>query len=262
MGLFDNAKKDPNAELSQKLETLTQTVQSLQGNIGEITNAVKTLHSNQTQMNTDLNSVRDGNVLGQGNDSQRQDAATEELRNLSSYSEDELSTLTDRERYSIQEQNTQKMLEETVKRALEPVTQNLNSVQSNMVQGQAQSELKELMSEKGSDGKVLRPDFQDQSLLQMMTTMKKDPTMQNLPLRNLYVLAKDKMRSDQPEAYSALEGKYFPKEVKSSYGGIFSDQAPAGEPAGDMTLEEASAAAAQEVLSDGGGLPQGAENAL
>ena len=261
MGLFDNTKKDPNADLLAKIEALTQTVTSLQGNMGSITDAVKTLHSNQAQLSESMNNQTPQGDIGPSNDHATQDTA-KERRMLSSYSEEELSSLTDRERFSIQEQNTQNMLEETVKRALEPVTQNLNSVQSNMVQGQAQSELKELISEKGSDGKVLRPDFQDQSLLQMMTTMKKDPTMQNLPLRNLYVLAKDKMRSDQPEAYSALEGKYFPKEVKPSYGGIFSDQGAQGEPAGDMTLEEASAAAAQEVLSDNGGLPQGAGEAL
>ena len=83
MGLFDKPKPEADISgLAQKVETLTSTVQSLQGNISEITSAVKTLHSNQQQLTESMGGLKQG-LEDTGRNHQFQDVANEErIRSL------------------------------------------------------------------------------------------------------------------------------------------------------------------------------------
>ena len=254
MGLFDpKPKSDPNADLAAQLSTLATTVQQMQGQMGEITSAVRTMHADQTQMRESF-----GEMKGQfqPNDHQFQEVAnTEQTRSLSEYAPEELEHLSEQQKYEIMQKGIMENMQQSIKEAISPLTDSIQGTQQNMARSQAESELQTVMSEMGADGATVRPDFNE--ILPTMVTMKKDTAYGNLPMKDLYDLAKGRFKTTNPDGYTAMQEKYFPKQenVQRPYGGLLSDTLQEPDNAGDMSIKDAAQDTMREYVETGGGLP-------
>jgi len=255
MGLFDPKPRNDNSDLASKVEALTKSVGDMQGGITQITDAVKTMYSTQQTMQQNFDQFQQG---AQGNDAQYQSVATEEkFRSLAEYQPEELEGMTETQKLMVMQEGTQKMITDALGGALKPVTDQFNSFQQQTEKDKAQQQLNSVMGETGSDGKLLRPDFND--MLQTMVDLKNDPSMSSLPFDKLYTLAQGEYKLKQPEKYAALQDKHFPKpeNMQSSYGGFLSDTLQETGESGDLSIEAASKEAAQEALEEFGSLPDG-----
>jgi len=255
MGFFDNRPKSGSNDVEQQVSKLAQTVQQMQGQIGEIVNAVKTIHSTQTEMQESFKSMsQDFQPRGhQYQDMDKQDL--QRMRNLSEYSDEELHMLSEQQKYDILQQNIVKQMEQTIQKALGPLSESVQGTQRTVAQTRAEAELQAIVGEKGADGSLIRPDFNE--ILPMMVKLKKDSAYANLPMRDLYELGKSRYKSENPEGFKSLQAKYFPdrNRVQRPYGGLLSDTLQETGIPGDMSIEDAAQDTLREFLETGGGLP-------
>jgi len=237
-------------------EELRKAVQALQNSVVEIAQSVKMLHSQQQELGQAFGSIREefGGIKLGGNSAEMSQRRADEFRSLSQYSDDELSALSESQKYQILEESNRRNFQKMVQEALNPISQELQGVQQLTARTKAETEIEKILNEKGPDGKALRPDFND--LLPIMVELKKDSAMKNLPLRNLYVLAKDQLRTSDPKKFEELEMRYNPpkRNLRQSYFGSLSNVSQESKPAGDMPIRKAAETAAMEVLESGGDL--------
>lgn len=254
MGLFDPKPKADTPDVSVQLSELSQTVKTMQSSVQQLTQGMQVLYSNQTQMSEAFGELKGG--LGQANDHHFQSVATEEgFRSLSEHSPEELEAMSEQQKFAILEEGNRKAMQAAIKEAIAPVGEQLQNVTQMTAQERSRAELDKVMNEKGPDGKLLRPDFNE--LTSTMVEMRKDSAYKNLPMKNLYVLAREEYKLKNPEGFTALEAKHFPKpeNVHESYGGFLSATMQQTDEPGDMPLDKAAEAAAREVLEGTGGLP-------
>lgn len=257
MGLFEKPRSEgPDLSgLTQQVQTLTSTMTELKGSLAEVINEVKIIHSNQSNMQENFNTLQQN--MNSGNDHQFQEGAAQEQRprSLAEYTPDELEQLTEAQKYQIMQESIRYEMQDTIKSAINPFGEKLQGLEKNAASFQANTELEKLMKEEDAEGKLIRPDFND--MLQTMVELKRDPARSGLPLSDLYELSRSHYKKTQPEKYAALQEKHFPKpaDVQHSYGGFLSNTLQeSGEP-GDLSLEEAGQEAAREVIEKQGGLP-------
>ena len=256
MALFD--RKDPMQEMNTKLDGLMKTVEGLTQGLTQMSTAVQTLHTNQTQMNQDFGAMKQE---FSGNASQFQHVATNDryqeqqqqaIRGLHEYGPEELEQMTEADKWRIQAEYSDARMLENIKKAVDPIGEQFGNFQAQTAQEKAKAQLERIMNEQGPDGKALRPDFKD--MLQTMVELKKDPARANLGFDELYDLSHSHVKRTQPEKYAALQDKHFPKpeNVRQPYGGFLSDQSQKTETPGDMSIPDAAQEAAREVLEDSG----------
>jgi len=237
MGIFDSKPKLDTPDVSSQLSELSQTVKTMQSSIQNLTQGMQTLYANQTQMSEAFGEFKGG--LGQGNDHYFQSVATEEkFRSLSEYSPEELEAMNEQQKFAILEESNRKAMQTAIKEAIAPVDERIQNVTQVTAQEQSRAELDKVMNQKGPDGKLLRPDFNE--LTSTMVEMRKNEAYKNLPMKNLYVLAREEFKEKNPEGFAALEAKHFPKpeNVHESYGGFLSATMQQTDEPGDMPLED------------------------
>ncbi len=254
MGIFDKqAPKDNSADLKKGIEDLALTVKEMQSNMTEIISSVKLINTNHNQLAESVGSMR--SVDSQAG----QEEKIETIRPLSEYTEEELGMLSERERYQVQEQVASQNMLNAVREALGPIGEQLKTVQAGAANTKAESDLRRVMTEVGSDGKMVRPDIND--ILPTMVELRKDASRSNLGFSDLYTVAKSHIKVQDPAKAAEIEAKHFPKSnVSQTYGGFLSTAGQKTNEPGDMSIDDAAESAAREVLEDIGGLP-GAEAA-
>jgi hypothetical protein len=256
MSIFDPKPKEDFSGLTSQVEALTQSVKGLETSITEITNSVKILHNNQTQLSETIGGLKEGFT---SNESHFQDVANEErIRSLSEYSEDELAMMNEQQKYRIQEEAANKQMRDAIQQALTPVGEQMKSVQQSAQDAAREQELRGLMTERGADGKLLRPYFND--VIPYMTELQKERGPNVLPFSDLYTLGKARFEERDPAGFTAVHEKHFPKpksrqNMQDAYGGFLSQTLQETDEPGDMSIAEAAEAAAREVLENDGSLP-------
>ncbi len=260
MALFD--RKDPMQEMSTKLDGLMKTVEGLTQGMTQISTAVQTLHTNQTQMNQDFGALKQEFA---GNDHQFQHVATndryqqqqaeQQPRGLHEYSPEELEQMTEQDKWRIQSEYNDARMLDNIKKAVGPIGEQFGQFQQQTAAEKAKADLDRIMHEMGPDGKPLRPDFRD--MLQTMVDLKKDPARSQLGFDELYDLSHSHLKRTQPERYAALQEKHFPKpeNVRQPYGGFLTDSSQQTDEPGDLSISDAATEAAAEVLENTGGFP-------
>jgi len=209
----------------------------MQGQMEQFGGAIQTLHTNQAQMQQSMGKLEGG---FEANAHQFQEVANEErIRGLGEYSQDELAMMSETQKFEIMQQSIIANVQESMQKAIGPLTESLNGVQQSSARDKSEAMLNTLMGERGADGNLVRPDFND--LLPGMVELKKDAGRSNLPLGDLYDLAKLNLQRSSPDKYTAMQEKYYPKkeDVKRPYGGILSDTFQEPEHEGNMSVEEA-----------------------
>ncbi len=250
MSLFNKDPKDPNSDLIAQIEALTKTVGAMQTGMESVVNSVKTLNTNQTELAQTVGGLRQGAMSPPA---AKQEPAA--IKPLSSYTEDELESMTDRDKYQIQEAVSQQNLAKMIKDAISPIGDQLKSVQTGTANMKGEAELQRILGEKDSSGRLLRPDMTD--LLPTMVELQKDPNRANLGFSDLYVVAKNHIKSADPTKAAAIEAKHFSSDsnVQQTYGGLLSSVGQETDEPGDMSVEAAAKASLKQVVEEVGGIP-------
>lgn len=224
-----------------RVDTLTETVKTLTASLQQVTEALSGMKQGQQQITQTLNQLT-GQVAQVKQPIQQEPPPAEDtFKSLDQYTVEEIEQMPITQQMQIQREDTQRMIEAAVTKSVKPVQDDFNTYRATAKQDQQSANLKSLIAETGTDGKLVRPDFKD--WVPDMIELQKDPSMKALPLDKLYILAK----GSNPNKNAELQEKYNPKPaVKEHFGGLLSTSSQQSADKGDLSVEAASLEAIKE----------------
>jgi hypothetical protein len=176
-----------------------------------------------------------------------------QVSKLQSMSDEELEQLSRKELLALQQQELTNVVTGAMKDLLTPVQERLNGMEQTTYQTKAQTEFEKFVNA-AVDGKPKYPDWKDyfSSMKDILSKTK------GISIFDAYTMAKARLKESDPNKFTEIEEKHFPKNPASpvfSYGGqqTVSHSAPTKET--NMSLDDAMEATAREFQELHGPMP-------
>lgn len=169
---------------------------------------------------------------------------------------EDLQIMGDAEKFNLFGDELREDLVSTIKEVIAPITKQLSDMSARSSQYQAQTEIEKIKTEKGSDGKLLRPDFEDWR--GAMAELQK--TSPGLSIKQLYDYTK--LDNKETELGKRIAEKYAPSftetprdNVHPIWNGLAPDLMKKTIDGGDLDLDSAAEKALAEVRETRGNMP-------
>ena len=177
---------------------------------------------------------------------------------LADLSEEEVESLSRKDYLSRLQSELLDDVTTSLKEALKPVTDQISTVQQQTVQEKVYNELQRFRSAKDESGNLKYPDFEDWK----NEMQKLNSRTQGLSLEQLYSLAKNEAKMQDPDKYKRVTEKYWPEPKpttarKLPFGGVPPKLIGEGPPKGNLSVREAAAKALGNMLETEGPIPVG-----
>jgi hypothetical protein len=235
-GTVDATQGDASTKLTELLEFVKTAVGSMQSQ-------VDSLGSRIDQVVSDFGGARQ--------DPQKKPDNEPPVSKLQSMSDEELEHLSRKELLALQQQELTNVVTGAMKDLLTPFNERLNGIEQTSHKTRAQSELEKFVNA-AVDGKPKYPDWKD-----YFPSMKEIlGKTQGVSIFDAYTMAKARMKETDPNKFTEIEEKHFPKEpTYKPYGGqqTISHSTPTKDT--NMSLDDAMESVAQEFRDVHGPMP-------
>jgi len=229
---------DQFGEMMQKVtEALTEI-----GNIRKDVTALQTARENMNPLPAPDQLAEEQNI-----------PPTMERPRLADMSVEEIGEMDPRAMLAMHSEEIKEDLLGAVKEVIAPLARQVNEVNTSFQRSQGESEISTVMKERGEDGKLVRPDF-DEWRPEMQAILRKHPTMS-------IAEAYDNARLYNPEKLAEIEKKYFASpeveedKVTPLYGGMVPDLMRQTVDGGDLTLDDAASLSFRKMQEEHGEIP-------